>query len=104
MGRQRSTSYMKEQKKTTEEEFTKMETSNIPDAEFKRLVIKMFFELCICELLDDSYQVDLEVHSLRLNLVYSWTPPRSVSRGPMAHLLHKATLLRLGDLRALPNT
>ena len=36
---------MKEQKKTPEKELNKMETSNVLDAEFKTLVIKMLMEL-----------------------------------------------------------
>ena len=38
-------SQMKEQDKTPEKELNKMETSNLPDAEFKTLVIKMLSEL-----------------------------------------------------------
>ena len=36
---------MKEQNKAPEKEFTKMETSNIPDAEFKTLVTRMHKKL-----------------------------------------------------------
>ena len=36
---------MKGKNKAPEKEFTKMETSNIPDAEFKTLVIRMIKEL-----------------------------------------------------------
>ena len=36
---------MKEQSKTSDKEANKMETSNLPDAEFKTLVIKMLSEL-----------------------------------------------------------
>ena len=38
-------SHMKEQNKTPEKEFTKRKTSNILDAEFKTLVIRMLNEL-----------------------------------------------------------
>ena len=41
MGRQRNTSQMKEQNKAPERELNKMETSNLPEAEFKTLVIRM---------------------------------------------------------------
>ena len=41
MGRQRSMSHMKEQNKALEKELNKMQTSNIPDAEFKTMVIRM---------------------------------------------------------------
>ena len=37
---------MKEQIKTPEKELNKMEISNLSDAEFKRLVIRMLKELC----------------------------------------------------------
>ena len=36
---------MKEQNKTPEKELNKMETSNLPDAEVKTVVIRMFNEL-----------------------------------------------------------
>ena len=36
---------MKEQNKAPEKEFNKMETSNLPDADFKILVIRMLNEL-----------------------------------------------------------
>ena len=36
---------MKEQSKTSDKEANKMETSNLPDAEFKTLVIRMLNEL-----------------------------------------------------------
>ena len=45
MKRQRSIAQMKEQIKTTETELNEMEISNLSDAEFKTLVIKMFKEL-----------------------------------------------------------
>ena len=45
MRRQRNMSQMKEQDKTPEKELNKMETSNLPDAEFKTLVIRMLNEL-----------------------------------------------------------
>ena len=38
-------SQMKEQNKTPGKELNKMETSNLPDAEFKTLVIRMFNDL-----------------------------------------------------------
>ena len=38
-------SQMKDQNKTPEEELNKMETSNVLDAEFKTLVIRVFSEL-----------------------------------------------------------
>ena len=44
MGRQRNMAQMKEQIKTPEE-LNKMEISNLLDAEFKTLVIRMFKEL-----------------------------------------------------------
>ena len=37
--------HLKEQKKVPEKEFTKMKTSNIPDIEFKTLLIRMLKEL-----------------------------------------------------------
>ena len=45
MKRQRNTTQVKEQNKTPEKELNKMETSNISDAEFKTLVIRMPKEL-----------------------------------------------------------
>ena len=36
---------MKEQNKTSEKELDKMEMNNLPDAEFKTLVVRMFSEL-----------------------------------------------------------
>ena len=45
MRRQRNRAQMKEQDKTLEKELRKMETRNLPDAEFKTLVIKMLNEL-----------------------------------------------------------
>ena len=38
-------SKMKEQDKTSEKELNEMETSNLPDTEFKTLVIRIFSEL-----------------------------------------------------------
>ena len=43
--RQRNTDQMKEQIKTPEKELNKMEKSNLSDAEFKTLVIRMLREL-----------------------------------------------------------
>ena len=43
--RQRNMTQMKEQNKTPEKELNKMEISNLSDAEFKTLVIKMLKEL-----------------------------------------------------------
>ena len=45
MRRQRNMAQMKEQIKIPEKELNKMETSNLPDAEFKTLVIRMLKEL-----------------------------------------------------------
>ena len=45
MERQKRVSHMKEQNKPPKKEFTKMETSNIPDVEFKTLVIRILKEL-----------------------------------------------------------
>ena len=45
MRRQRNMAQMKEQIKTPEKELNKMETSNLPDAEVKTVVIRMFKEL-----------------------------------------------------------
>ena len=45
MRRQRKMAQMKEQIKTPEKELNKMETSNLSDAEFKTLVIRMLKEL-----------------------------------------------------------
>ena len=41
MRRQRNMAQMKEQNKSPEKELNKMEASNVPDAEFKTLVIRM---------------------------------------------------------------
>ena len=46
MRRQRYMDQMKEQIKTPQKELNKMEMSNLPDAEFKTPVIRMFKELC----------------------------------------------------------
>ena len=45
MRKQRNMAQMKEQIKTPEKELNKMEISNLSDAEFKTLVIRMFKEL-----------------------------------------------------------
>ena len=45
MERQRNISHIKKQNKAPEKKSNKMETSNLPDAEFKTLVIKMLKEL-----------------------------------------------------------
>ena len=45
MRRQRNVAQMKEQIKTSEKELNKMEISNLSDAEFKTLVIRMLKEL-----------------------------------------------------------
>ena len=45
MRRQRNRAQMKEQNKTTEKELNKMEITNLSDAEFKTLVIRMLKEL-----------------------------------------------------------
>ena len=45
MRRQRDVAQMKEQNKTPEKELNKMEISNLSDAEFKTLVIRMLQEL-----------------------------------------------------------
>ena len=45
MRKQRNMSKMKEQEKTPQKELNKMEANNIPDTEFKMLVIRMFNEL-----------------------------------------------------------
>ena len=44
MRRQRNMSQRKEQNKTPEKELKKMETSNLPDAEFKTLVIRLLID------------------------------------------------------------
>ena len=45
MRRQRNMPQMKKQIKTAEKELNKMETSNLSDAEFKTMVIRIFKEL-----------------------------------------------------------
>ena len=45
MKRQRNIAQMKEQNKSPEKELNKMEISNLSDAEFKTLVIRMLKEL-----------------------------------------------------------
>ena len=45
MGIQRNMSHMKAQYKAPEKELNKMEMSNLPNAEFKTMVIRMFNEL-----------------------------------------------------------
>ena len=45
MRRQRNITQMKEQNNTLEKELNKTKTSNLPDAEFKTLVIMMLNEL-----------------------------------------------------------
>ena len=45
MRRQRNTAQMKEQIETPEKEINKMEISNLSDAEFKTLVLRMLKEL-----------------------------------------------------------
>ena len=45
MGRPRNMSQMKEQDKVPEKELNKIETNNLPEAEFETLVIRMLSEL-----------------------------------------------------------
>ena len=45
MGRQRNMTQMKEQETSPEKELNKMEESNLPDTEFKWMVIRMLKEL-----------------------------------------------------------
>ena len=45
MSRQRNMAQMKEQNRTPEKELTKTEISNLSDAEFKTLVIRMLREI-----------------------------------------------------------
>ena len=45
MLRQGNISQMKEQEKSPDKELNEMEASNLPDAEFKTLVLRMFKEL-----------------------------------------------------------
>ena len=45
MRRQRNMAQMKEQIKTPKKELNEMEISNLPDAQFKSLVIRMLKEL-----------------------------------------------------------
>ena len=45
MRRERNISQIKEKNKTPEKELNKMETNNLQDAEFKKLVIRMLNEL-----------------------------------------------------------
>ena len=45
MMRQGNISQMKEQEKSPDKELNEMEASNLPDAEFKTLVLRMFKEL-----------------------------------------------------------
>ena len=45
MGRQRNMFQMKEQNKVPKKELSKMELSNLPDAEFKMLVIRILSDL-----------------------------------------------------------
>ena len=47
MRRQRNVAQMKEQSKTPEEELNKMKISNLSDAQFKTLVIRMLKELSV---------------------------------------------------------
>ena len=49
MRRQRSMAQMKEQNKTPEKELNKMEISNLSDAKFKTLVIRMLKALSILQ-------------------------------------------------------
>ena len=45
MGRQRNIPQVKKQDKSTEKELNEMQASNLPDTEFKMVVIKIFKEL-----------------------------------------------------------
>ena len=45
MRRQRNISHVKERNKAPEKELNKMETSDLPDAEFKTLILRMLNEL-----------------------------------------------------------
>ena len=45
MEKQRNVSHMKEQNKAPEKELNKMETSNLPDVEFRTLIIRILNEL-----------------------------------------------------------
>lgn len=48
-------------------------------------------------------KVDLYFLPLSPHLTSLWIPEKFVQLGPIGHLLYKATLLRLGDIRALHN-
>ena len=58
MRRQRNMAQVKEQIKTQEKELNKMEISNLPDVEFKTLVIRMLKKLS--EDLDSIKQIQSE--------------------------------------------
>ena len=51
---------MKEQNKIPEKELNKMETSNLPGAEFKTLVIRMFNELREVDGLSENFNKEQE--------------------------------------------
>ena len=62
MRRQRSMAQMKERIKTPEKELNEMEISNLPDAKFKTLVIRMFKELS--EYLNNIKKIQSEMDTL----------------------------------------
>ena len=59
MRKQRNMSQIKEQHKTLETELNKMETSNLSNAEFKTLVIKMLNELWRINALNKNFNKEI---------------------------------------------
>ena len=66
MRRQRNMAQMKEQNKTPEKELNAMEISNLSDAEFKTLVIRMLKELS--EALDSIKKIQSETKDAQVKI------------------------------------
>ena len=64
MERQRNMSQTKEQNKAPEKEFNKIETSSLPDAEFKILVIRMLNDL------SENFDKDIKNIKMELSLIH----------------------------------
>ena len=75
--RQRNVAQMKEQNKTPEKELNKMEISNLSDAEFKTLVIRMLKELIgyFNNIKKTQEEMKVTLREIKKNL-QGWMKPR----------------------------
>ena len=81
MRRQRNMAQMKEQIKTPEKELSKMEISNLSDAEFKTLVIRMLKELSedlnsIKQIQSETKDIVIQIKNTLQETAGEWMKPR----------------------------